>query len=62
MKKDMDWVEEHVFNEMEESIFNMTTFIEEFEKMIGLTPLHEDPHIWYKEVYDRFQKVYKKLE
>jgi len=62
MKKDMDWVEEHIFKDMEETIANMTTFMTEVEETLALTPLHQDPHVWYEDVYSWFQKVYKKLE
>ena len=62
VRKDMEWIEETVFKEMEESIANMTTFIHDVEEKLGLAPLHEDPHVWYEDVYKRFERVLKKME
>lgn len=47
----MEWIEEQVLKDMEESITNMTTWLHEVEEKLGLTPLHEDPHVWYEDVY-----------
>ena len=58
----MDWIEEHVFKEMEESIANMTIFLDEVEAKFAATPLHEDPHVWYEDIHKKFERVLKKLE
>lgn len=62
VRKEMDWIEEQVFKEMEESIANMTLFLDEAEAKLLATPLHEDPHVWYEDVYKKFERVLKKLE
>jgi len=62
VRKDMEWIEETVFKEMEESISNMTTFIHDVEEKLSAAPFHEDPPVWYEDVYKRFEWVLKKME
>ena len=51
VRKDMDWIEETVFKEMEESIANMTAFIHEVEEQLKTAPLHEDPPVFFEDIY-----------